>query len=1094
MTWTIRSTSAANVTTLFAAIGQPLFGDLTNNGVWKSTDGGNTWAVQTTSGLPSGATVGRVNLDICKTNGSIVYAAFGTASSGLLQSVWKTTNGGTSWTNTTNGADPGGQTYYTLLVRVSPTDPNTVYLGTVDLLKSTNGGTSWAVAAGQSLPTYPGNHPDMYALAFDPTNSNHLYVGHDGGLLYSSDATAKWQLKNTGRGTMEFYGLDVHPTDPNALLAGAQDNGIQHRSNSNTYTRPEGGDGTNVAYNYADPSKVVGSNQQSYSGNSSDGGVTFNPTETFGNPNNDRVAFAAPLVNDHATPASASHFYIGTSQVYRSDSTGANFVSVSPNLATVSHLNVIAVAPSNPNVLYTGSNNGIVYYCANVSAASPVWTKVSTGLTSAAVGGIAVDPTNPAIVYVSFLGYGHPHIYKSVNSGTSWTDITGSLPNTSVSSLVVNPTDSTTLFAATDTGVFVTSNGGTTWANYGSGLPTTFCTMLRANATTGYLTVSTFGRGIWRISLNGNSNPVPTLTSLSPNTKTAGSGVFTLTVNGTNFINGSAVRWNGSNRTTAYVSATQLTAAIPASDVASVGTANVTVFTGTPGGGTSNALTFSITAPNNPVPTLTSISPSTKPANSGAFTLTVNGTNFINGSAVRWNGSARTTTYVSATQLTAAIPASDIATIGAANVSVFNPTPGGGTSNTLTFSITTPSNPVPTLTSLSPGSATAGGAAFTLTVNGTGFVGGSAVLWNGSARTTTYVSATQLTAAIPAADIATAGTASVAVFTGAPGGGTSNALTFSITIPAPAGDGLYAQYYTPDDATFNFAGKTPFLQTVDPTVNFQFNSLPLSFNPQAWDTGVPPNSYTTRWTGKVYAPVTGNYVFTTISDDGSVLTINGVKVVDNNHPQAPTAVSSAPVALVAGQYYTIEMDYYQAGGGGSAQLAWAYPGQVQQIIPQADLFSQQPSGAWVSGTLAFDSIVSTAAAQNVLFTFRPTDGSAAFTQTQQVPASGTFTLNGLPAKNYTLHIKGDRNLAVNVPVNTSSSNVTGVMAFLPGGDATNDNVVDIADFGLLVNAYNSSSAIAGSGYDIRADFTGDGVVDIGDFGVLVNNYNQSGAP
>ena len=84
-----------------------------------------------------------------------------------------------------------------------------------------------------------------------------------------------------------------------------------------------------------------------------------------------------------------------------------------------------------------------------------------------------------------------------------------------------------------------------------------------------------------------------------------------------------------------------------------------------------------------------------------------------------------------------------------------------------------PSNPVPSSYSLSPANAIAGGPAFTLTVSGNGFVQGSTVQWNGSSRTTTYSSVTQLTAAISAADIATTGTANVSVVNPAPGGGTS---------------------------------------------------------------------------------------------------------------------------------------------------------------------------------------------------------------------------------------------------------------------------------------------------------------------------------
>jgi len=108
---------------------------------------------------------------------------------------------------------------------------------------------------------------------------------------------------------------------------------------------------------------------------------------------------------------------------------------------------------------------------------------------------------------------------------------------------------------------------------------------------------------------------------------------------------------------------------------------------------------------------------------------------------------------------------------------VFNPAPGGGTSTALTFTI---KNPVPQLTSLNPSQTGAGGLGFTLVVNGSNFVTTSKVRWKGSNRPTTFVSSNQLTAVISAADIATGGTAKVTVFNPTPGGGTSNALTFTI--------------------------------------------------------------------------------------------------------------------------------------------------------------------------------------------------------------------------------------------------------------------------------------------------------------------------
>ncbi len=194
-------------------------------------------------------------------------------------------------------------------------------------------------------------------------------------------------------------------------------------------------------------------------------------------------------------------------------------------------------------------------------------------------------------------------------------------------------------------------------------------------------------------------------------------------------------------------------------------------------------------AQTNPVPTLNSISPSTAFVGSGDFTLTATGKNFVASSVVRWNGSDRATTFGSSTQLTAQISAADIATAGTVAVTVFNPTPGGGTSAAQSFTIT--ANPVPTLNSLSPTSVVAGSAAFTLTATGKNFVASSVVRWNGSDRPTTFGSSTQLTAQISAADIATAGTVAVTGFNPAPGGGTSNSRALTVSGSPVAGAVTY---------------------------------------------------------------------------------------------------------------------------------------------------------------------------------------------------------------------------------------------------------------------------------------------------------------
>lgn len=185
----------------------------------------------------------------------------------------------------------------------------------------------------------------------------------------------------------------------------------------------------------------------------------------------------------------------------------------------------------------------------------------------------------------------------------------------------------------------------------------------------------------------------------------------------------------------------------------------------------------------NPAPSVSSVSPASVTAGGSAFTLTVNGNNFISSSVVQWNGSSRTTSFVSGTQLTAAITSADISATQNVSIAVVNPAPGGGTSSAISLQVNAP---LPALNSLSPSSAVAGGSAFTLTVNGSGFLASSVIEWNGNSRATSYVSATQLTTAISTADIAAGQNAAIAVTTPGPGGGTSAEVSFAVSTPAPS--------------------------------------------------------------------------------------------------------------------------------------------------------------------------------------------------------------------------------------------------------------------------------------------------------------------
>jgi hypothetical protein len=185
------------------------------------------------------------------------------------------------------------------------------------------------------------------------------------------------------------------------------------------------------------------------------------------------------------------------------------------------------------------------------------------------------------------------------------------------------------------------------------------------------------------------ANPAPTISSLSPSAIALGAiGIdgFTLTVTGSNFVSLSVVEWNGSPRHTQFISSTELQAQITFADVQNAGSALVSVVTPSPGGGTSNTLILSIVSQSLvAAPVIVSLYPNSVAAGSAGFTLQVNANWATGSSVVKWNGSPRPTSYIGGLQVQ--ISAQDVASAGYAQVTVFTPGPGGGTSNPAQFQI-----------------------------------------------------------------------------------------------------------------------------------------------------------------------------------------------------------------------------------------------------------------------------------------------------------------------------------------------------------------------------------------------------------------------
>jgi hypothetical protein len=325
----------------------------------------------------------------------------------------------------------------------------------------------------------------------------------------------------------------------------------------------------------------------------------------------------------------------------------------------------------------------------------------------------------------------------------------------------------------------------------------------------------------------GQPNPTPIITGLFPSSVTAGSQSFTMFIGGTGFIDGSTgtstAFWNGSARSASVnINTGQMAITVLASDVATPGTSLVTVSNPLPGGGiTINAAPFTVFPTQTNTPLIASLSPTTASPNSAAFTLTVNGSNFVSGNAnipnpmnppqppfsgsvVAWNGSPRTTAFVSATQLTAQITAQDIQTSGCNGISVFTYTGGGNEIFSPAVSFIASSTSAPAICSLSPSSVVAGASDFTVTVSGASFATNSTVRWNNSARTTTFVNANTVQAQIKAADVAHAGVEPITVVNS--GGGATPPLNFSILPTPPITPTITA--IAPDHATVLGGGFT----------------------------------------------------------------------------------------------------------------------------------------------------------------------------------------------------------------------------------------------------------------------------------------------
>jgi uncharacterized protein (TIGR03437 family) len=581
--------------TTFAALGDVVAN--ANNGIYVSTDGGLHWA-PANGAAPANIPVqqaGRISLAISASQPQTLYAAIQDLKGPQALGIFRTNDGGKTWQQFDAPPYCYNDCWYTNVIQVHPLFPDIVLVGGETFYLSKGGGAVWQpISSGSNSNSI---HYDLHAITFSADGSR-LYVGSDGG-AYSTDHIATtyaedvaWSNLNETLAITQFYpGCSLHPSDPDFMLCGSQDNGAQAYTGSLSWDIVDFGDGGWTAIDSARPSVFYVSLA---------GDIDLEKISPFGqfrgllpvtgginqSDDNDsaRCSFTPPYVLDPANPL---RLYFGCWRVYQSEDGGGHWSVVSGDLGTYQkekgYIATIAVSPSDSNRVYVGTSNGRVHVTSNAgSGESATWTERGSGLPLRSITSLAVDSRRSDVAYVGFSGFSGfddnvGHVFKTADGGVSWTDISSNLPNTPVNAIALDPEAAGSLFAGTDVGVFHTADGGASWSRFGQGLPRVAVMDLQLHPGGRVLRAATHGRSMWEISLSLAATIQPAISSAAQELGASpGGGTVGFSVQGAGFDPGSMIRWNGFPVPTTVVSGGQLRVATPLA-VGAAGRASIQV-------------------------------------------------------------------------------------------------------------------------------------------------------------------------------------------------------------------------------------------------------------------------------------------------------------------------------------------------------------------------------------------------------------------------------------------------------------------------------------------------------------------------------------
>jgi photosystem II stability/assembly factor-like uncharacterized protein len=469
------------------------------NGIWRSQDGGKTWQ-QLTKGLPVTSLMARTSLAIAPSKPDTMYAIASTTTDGVL-GVFKSTNQGSTWKSIggRHFAKEGQMTYGNCIV-VHPTNPNRVLCGGVDLRLTTDGGNTWTRAtkwnADRGTPKYA--HADHHALAMPVSKPGRVYDANDGGMDLSDDGGVNWTNRSKGLAATMFYDIDVAQSDGRQYGGGAQDNGSIMTSDGkpDDFGEVLGGDGGWMVFDPKDATHFYGSYYNFNIFRWKAGTPKDVTPKGVTAAEHDRV-WMVYIVMD---PNDSNTVYTASTRVWKTTDDGLTWKAVSATLDNTV-VTAIEVAPANSKCVYVGTEKGGFFASLNGGS---TW---SGDLSSSILPGMIITrvethPKNAKTVFVTVGGTGHRHVFRSDDAGATWRDIDGGqLPDSPHNAIACRPDQPSTIFVASDAGVFQSDDDGLTWANISGNLPHTMFVDLVYQQKDRTLTVATYGRSMFQLSL-----------------------------------------------------------------------------------------------------------------------------------------------------------------------------------------------------------------------------------------------------------------------------------------------------------------------------------------------------------------------------------------------------------------------------------------------------------------------------------------------------------------------------------------------------------------------------------------------------------------